>query len=395
MGQGGRVVGGINQQMDMKPKVLVFIDWYTPGYKAGGPVRSMVNMVDHLRDRIDFHLVTSDTEYTETTPYPGITPDQWTTLPGGEKVWYASTAGTNKGAWKHLLDEREWSCVYVNGLYSRWFSIMPLWLLNGSKQRRVVAPRGMLASGMMEHGRFKKRAFLAGMRTFGCYKGVEFQATNAEEEEDIKHWLEPDGTVHRIPNLGRKLDVHSAGRRTKVPGELKLLSVARIAKEKNTLFAIQCLQGLKGSVTFDLFGPVYDEDYWRQCNDAIAQLPPNVRVDLQGTVHPREVPALMGRYDLLFMPSQGENFGHTMAEALACGLPMLISDRTPWKGLEAAHAGWDVSLGDRTAFARALQTTLELDEPDHAVLREGALALAARYLAAPEVVERTARMLTP
>ena len=75
----------------------------------------------------------------------------------------------------------------------------------------------------------------------------------------------------------------------------------------------------------------------------------------------------MGRYDLLFMPSQGENFGHTMAEALACGLPMLISDRTPWKGLEAAHAGWDVSLDDRTAFAKALQTMLEMDERDHAV----------------------------
>ena len=37
-----------------KPRVLVFIDWYAPGYKAGGPVRSLVNLVDHLRDRIDF-----------------------------------------------------------------------------------------------------------------------------------------------------------------------------------------------------------------------------------------------------------------------------------------------------------------------------------------------------
>lgn len=379
----------------MKPKVLVFIDWYTPGYKAGGPVRSLVNMVDHLRDRIDFHIVTSDTEYTEDTPYAGIVPDQWTILPGGEKVWYASTAGTNKGVWKQLLEEQEWGCVYVNGLYSRWFSIMPLWLLSGSKQHRVVAPRGMLASGMMEHGRFKKRAFLAGMRTFGCYKGVEFQATNAEEEEDIKHWLQPDSAVHRIPNLGRKLGTPNAQPSDKVAGELKLLSVARIAKEKNTLFAIQCLQGLAGSITFDLYGPIYDDDYWSQCQEAIAQLPAHVRVKHQGTVHPQDVPALMVRYDLLFMPSQGENFGHTMAEALACGLPLLISDRTPWKGLEAARAGWDLPLDDHRAFAKALGTALAMNERDLAVLRDGALAMAARYLAAADVVERTARMLIP
>ena len=61
--------------MSVRPKVLVFVDWYSPGYKAGGPVRSMVNLVAHMNDSIDFHIVTSDTEYTESTPYEGITSD--------------------------------------------------------------------------------------------------------------------------------------------------------------------------------------------------------------------------------------------------------------------------------------------------------------------------------
>ena len=50
-----------------KPQVLVFIDWYKPYYKAGGPVRSMVNLVEHLSDRIDFHIVTSDRDYMATS----------------------------------------------------------------------------------------------------------------------------------------------------------------------------------------------------------------------------------------------------------------------------------------------------------------------------------------
>ncbi len=114
-------------------------------------------MVDHLRDRIDFHIVTSVTDYTESKPYEGITPDTWTTLSGGERVWYASQRAANADVWRRLLKERDWDAVYINGIYAWAFSILPLWLLRGSKQKRIVAVRGMLASGMMKHGALKKR----------------------------------------------------------------------------------------------------------------------------------------------------------------------------------------------------------------------------------------------
>ena len=174
-----------------KPAVLVFIDWYAPGFKAGGPVRSLVNMVDHLRDRINLYIVTRDTDYTETVPYTGVIPDQWTTLPGGEHVWYASAQRVDSATWERLLHERAWDAVYINGMYSRWSGIMPLWLLRGTPQRRIVAVRGMLAHGMMRHGAVKKRLFLAAMRALGCYSGVVFQATNTSEVEDVKRWIGP------------------------------------------------------------------------------------------------------------------------------------------------------------------------------------------------------------
>jgi 5'-3' exonuclease len=43
-----------------RPQVLVFIDWYRPFFKAGGPVRSLVNLVEHLQNEVDFHIVTGD-----------------------------------------------------------------------------------------------------------------------------------------------------------------------------------------------------------------------------------------------------------------------------------------------------------------------------------------------
>ncbi len=61
-----------------KPKVLAFIDWYKPYYKAGGPVRSMVNMVDHLGGRVQFNIVTGDRDYIAVNNEAGVLADQWT-----------------------------------------------------------------------------------------------------------------------------------------------------------------------------------------------------------------------------------------------------------------------------------------------------------------------------
>ncbi len=379
----------------MKPKVLVFIDWYLPGYKAGGPVRSMANLADHLRDRVELHIVTTDTDYTEASPYANVVADRWTTLPGGEKVWYASKGGVNAKTWRQLLAMEAWTTVYINGLYSRWFSVMPLWLSRGSRQRRVVAVRGMLAAGMMKHGTLKKRAFLAGMKMLGCYRRVIFQATNAEEAEDVKRRVGTDADVHLVPNLGRKLLGTVPPTRTKAPGELKLVSVARIAVEKNTLFAIECLNQVRGKVTFDLNGPNYDEAYWAKCREAISQLPGGLTVTHKGTVTPEQVPDLFTQYHALFMPSQGENFGHTMVEALATGLPLVISDRTPWRGLLDLSAGWDLPLEDPACFWDVLNELVAYDQADLDAKCQGAFALGARYLTDPAPVERTLELLAP
>jgi len=355
-----------------KPQVLVFIDWYKPFFKAGGPVRSMVNLVDHLHTEVDFHIVTGDRDYTATTSPADLPKDQWTAQDKDERVWYASPEGHNKAQWKALLNERPWDVVYINGMWSRWSTLIPLWLLRGSKQRRIVAVRGMLASGVMQQKNALKRAVLLVMRSTGCFTGVEFQATNAEEVEDVKRWIGRNTIVHLVPNLGRKLERSTSAAIVKHAGVLRLVSVGRIAQEKNTLFAIERLAKLSGQVHFDLYGTVYDEAYWQRCQQAIAQLPSNVKVQGHGEVDPEKVPEILSGAHVLFMPSVGENFGHSMLEALSMGRPLLISDRTPWKDLEAKQAGWDLPLDQPQRFEEVLNKLVGMGTEDYAMLREGA-----------------------
>ena len=43
----------------MKPKILVFCDFYLPGFKSGGGMWTVVNLVDRFHDRFDFFIVTN------------------------------------------------------------------------------------------------------------------------------------------------------------------------------------------------------------------------------------------------------------------------------------------------------------------------------------------------
>ena len=372
-----------------KPKVLVFIDWYKPYFKAGGPVRSMVNLVDHLGQRVEFHIVTGDQDYTATSNEASVPVDQWVQGDANEWVWYASPSARSFAAWRTLIRQRDWDAVYINGLYSVWSSIVPLWLLRGSQQRRIVAIRGMLAAGPMRQAALKKRLFLFAMKVLGCFKGVEFQATNAEEGRDIQRWMGKNAKIHEVQNLARKRTGRTPPAIVKVPGSLRLVSLARIAEEKNTLFAIEQLAGVKGRVRFDLYGTVYDDAYFQRCSQAMARLPTSVEVVWHGQLPQERAAEVLSASHVLYMPSVGENFGHTMLESLAEGRPLLISDRTPWKQLTASRAGWDLALEAPERFRAVLQELVDMDQQAYDVLVQGAYTLGDRYLNDPAPVERS------
>jgi glycosyltransferase involved in cell wall biosynthesis len=59
---------------------------------------------------------------------------------------------------------------------------------------------------------------------------------------------------------------------------------------------------------------------------------------------------------LFLLPSHGENFGLSIAEALANGVPALVTDSTPWSGLNRTGAGWCVPWPEFGSALRAATT---------------------------------------
>lgn len=70
---------------------------------------------------------------------------------------------------------------------------------------------------------------------------------------------------------------------------------------------------------------------------------------------------LLAASDLYVLPTEGENFGVTIAEALASGLPVITSNTTPWRDLQRYQCGWWIDVGV-APLCQALQDAMSLSD---------------------------------
>jgi len=369
-------------------KILIFIDWFLPGYKAGGPVRSVANMIEHLSDEFEFYIVTRDTEYLENKPYNNVLSNQWNDFIPNVKVYYSDNNNPSLKQWRHLIREIMPDIVYINGIYSKYFSIYPLIAAKIEKKGKIIiAPRGMLSQYAIGIKSFKKRMFLLFAKLF-LYKNIEWQATNSNEENDIKTSIGAKGFIHNIPNLPRKTEI-TITEILKSPKVLNLCTFARIAPEKNILFALNCLKNIHSdkTITLDLYGQIYNNEYWEKCKSIIAQLPENINVNYCGVVESEIITETISKYHALFHPTLGENFGHIILESFMASRPVFISDQTPWRNLQEKKAGWDLPLIE-IQFDETLKQIANMEQSDFDELCKGAFELAKGYLSDDGLLEK-------
>lgn len=329
-----------------RPIVLVSSPYYLPGFRAGGALRTVANLVDQIGQRVRFLVVTRDRDYTMTESYPGAPIERWHEM-GNARVYYVYDRKLTLRRWREVLLATKYDVLYLNSLLSPVFTLRPLILrrLRLMPNKPVVlAPRGELARGALSIKASKKKWFLAVARLAGLYDGVRFQASSNQERSEIADKF-PKAMVVVAQDLPAS-PVKTFHRPTKAKNcTLKLAFVSRIAPVKNLHFALSVLKQCDAAIEFDIYGPV-DRVYWDECRGLIRELPPNVTVTYRGTVPNHQVSGIFGESHFLLLPTLGENFGHVIFEALSVGCPVIISDRTIWRNLSVRRLGWDLSLED-------------------------------------------------
>jgi glycosyltransferase involved in cell wall biosynthesis len=243
----------------------------------------------------------------------------------------------------------------------------------------VIAPRGELSRGALTLKRIRKKVYLATLRASGLWRHVVWQASSQFEERDIRSVVGKAVTVVVAPDLP-SIPLEPAVRQKKVPGEAQIVFVGRISPMKNLVGALNILRSLSGNVVFSIIGPVEDQDYWAVCQRELAILPEHIRVDILGPQSPEYILASLPHFDAFFLPSLGENYAHVVFESLGAGCPVIISNRTPWRGLAEKGVGVDVPLEVPEAMSAALQQIVDMDENDHLKMRMAAKAYAQSLL---------------
>ncbi|HEY9018776.1 glycosyltransferase family 4 protein [Thiomicrospira sp.] len=345
-----------------KIKVLVSLSYYFPAYRAGGPVKTLQNMVEQL-DNFYFSVVTRDRDLGDEKAFHNIEISSWQPL-GKASVMYLSPESLSLKNIVQVINNSEFDVLYLNSFFDFNFTIKPLLARRFSLVKPcpvVLAPRGEFSPGALELKSFKKKLFIKLASWLGLYHGITWQASSELEKQDIISVLNIDpSSIFIAKDLPPEVSV-SIGDLALKPNEIcKIVFLSRISPKKNLDFALQVLGKVESTLVFDIYGPIEDKEYWQTCLDLIEKLPSNIVVNYCCAVTPDQVSDVFSGYDLFFFPTRGENYGHVIAESLSVGTPVLLSDQTPWQNLENDNLGWDLSL-DLDLFARKIEEVANMD----------------------------------
>jgi len=145
------------------PSILCFVDYYLPGFRSGGPVRTVSNLVDHLYDQFDFYIITRDRDISDSSYYEDIVVDNWNTV-GKARVFYASPASLTPIGVSALLRKTPHDILYLNSFFSFRFTILPLLARSigaAPNMPCVIAPRGEFSPAAIALSPQKKNYILA------------------------------------------------------------------------------------------------------------------------------------------------------------------------------------------------------------------------------------------
>lgn len=347
------------------PNIIIITAHFHPGYKMGGPLVSITNIISQLSGDCSFKVLTSDRDLGDIAPYPKINSTHWTTWHNTpvrylkRDVWFPFRL-----IWTLRQTSNTDTVVYLNSLFDPRCSIavvvacflglIPLKFL-------LISPRGELYDEALGFKPEKKRLFLRLAHRLNLYKNVHWHATTPEEKAQIVQQMQvPDSHV-KVASLIPIFDDLLPPVFIPEVSPLKIVYLSRIAKDKNTDYIFDVLQMVKVPVILDVYGPIEDSKLWIECLKKAQKLPPNVTFAYKGGVAKVQVYSVLTQYDLFFLPTFAENFGHAIAEALLSGTPVLISDNTPWRDLESRGWGADISLTDPSKFAAMITSLAGVD----------------------------------
>ncbi|HLT88281.1 MAG TPA: glycosyltransferase family 4 protein [Sphingobacterium sp.] len=352
-------------------KILIFTEYYYPGYKAGGPIQSVYNIANSMASSFEVRVVCRDRDSGDLTSYPNVELNAWNDL-GDHLVYYTGAGKASKKAIEALLSDINPDVVYLNSFFSNFSSLIFRILLSNIYTFSVlIAPRGEFNEAALSIKKVKKLIYRNLFKVLLLRKmNIYWQATSLEEFNRITYVMGENAKKYLLQGIGRakQLPIRNIGKKQ---GEIKIVTVSRIHRIKNLDFFLDVLKksNVFSKITWDIFGLVENRDYQTELMKKAESIP-NLSFTIKGEIPNEQIHEELPNYHLFVLPTLGENFGHAIYDAIIAGLPVLISDKTPWLGLSKIGVGFDISLSDTEMWIEKFVEFVNTDDTNYWRSRE-------------------------
>lgn len=320
--------------------------------RHGGPSYSVPRFVAALRGAgVEARLMTVRDGQPPGFPFVDAFDASWSRIPVLRKL--KASRELRRALARAAMEE---TIFHAHGLW-QMPTIYAARMASRSGAPLIVAPRGMLAADALEFSAIRKRLFWQFLQRPAFVGAACWHATSQAEAEEIRAFgirapivVVPNGID--LPDSAISAPVETAGR--------TILYLGRLHPKKGLpglLRAWAALAHDRPDWSLHVVGP--DEAGHRgQLSKLAAELDlPRFRISdaVYGTA---KTDVLHGA-DLFVLPTLNENFGVAVAEALAAGLPAIVTKGAPWSGLRAERCGWWIDQGQE-ALVGALRIATAL-----------------------------------
>lgn len=219
----------------------------------------------------------------------------------------------------------------------------------------VVSPRGMLAEAALRFSASRKRLFWHLLQRRAYAHAAAWHATSTQEADEIRAFgiTAPIAVIPNGIDLPETTADHDEARPRRT-----LLFLSRLHPKKGLPVMLEAWAVLaQERPEWDLVIAGDDENGHRVALEAQVAASAIPRVRFTGPVYGADKHALLARTDLFVLPTRNENFGIAVAEALAAGIPAIVTTGAPWHGLATERCGWWIDQGTAPLLAALREAT--------------------------------------
>lgn len=244
-------------------------------------------------------------------------------------------------------------------------NIYPGWVTRGSRAKLVISPRGTLSTWALGNSRWKKKIVWALAQRSVVKSADCLHATAEAEYHDIRArgFEQPVCVIPNGIDLPSPAALEGTEARPKAEQRI-LLYVGRLHPGKGVDRLLQAWTRLapqRPNWCLRIVGP--DNRGHEAQLRALAAGLRTPRVTFVGAAFGAEKWGEYRNADIYVLPTQSENFGLTVAEALACGTPVITTKGAPWSGLVQERCGWWLDHGVEPLF-EALRSATDISSAE-------------------------------